>query len=53
MLKTSRREWLKNAAYGLGGFTIGGVMPGGGFLGVPDAAAATYVDPLAPKEPKA
>ncbi len=52
LIKTSRREWLRSAAYGVGGFAVGGMMPGGGWLGVPQAnAAATFVDPLAPKKP--
>lgn len=51
LIKTSRREWLRGAAYGMGGFAVSGMMPGGGWLGVPDANAANFVDPLAPKEP--
>ncbi|WP_400765350.1 DUF1501 domain-containing protein [Methylosinus sporium] len=52
LIKTSRREWLRSAAYGVGGFAVSGMMPGGGWFGVPDAnAAATFVDPLAPKQP--
>jgi hypothetical protein len=51
LIKTSRREWLRNAAYGLGGYAVSGLLPSGGWLGVPDANAATLVDPLTPKEP--
>ncbi|HXZ16019.1 MAG TPA: DUF1501 domain-containing protein, partial [Roseiarcus sp.] len=51
LIKTSRREWLRGAAYGLGGLAVGGVMPGGGWFGVPQANAANFIDPLAPKEP--
>ncbi len=51
LIKTSRREWLRGAAYGMGGFAVSGMMPGGGWLGVPGANAATYLDPLAPKQP--
>jgi hypothetical protein len=51
LIKTSRREWLRGAAYGVGGLAVGGVMPGGGWLGVPDANAAAFLDPLAPKQP--
>ena len=51
LLKTSRREWLQNMAYGLGGYAFSGFMPGGGLLAVPQASAATLVDPLALKEP--
>lgn len=40
LIKTSRREWLRSAAYGVGGFAVGGMMPGGGWLGVPQANAA-------------
>jgi hypothetical protein len=51
LIKTSRREWLRNAAYGVGGFAVGGIMPGGGWFGAPLANAASFVDPLARKEP--
>ena len=51
LIKTSRREWLRSAAYGLGGYAVSGMMPGGGWFGVPDANAADFVDPLAPKQP--
>ncbi|WP_036293300.1 DUF1501 domain-containing protein [Methylosinus sp. PW1] len=52
LIKTSRREWLRSAAYGVGGFAVSGMMPGGGWFGVPEAnAAATFVDPLTPKQP--
>jgi hypothetical protein len=51
MTSSSRREWLFGAAYGLGGLTLNGFMPGGGVFSVPLAHAATFVDPLAPKEP--
>ena len=52
MTRTSRREWLFNVGYGLGGLALNGFMPGGGVFSVPVAqAAGTYVDPLAPKQP--
>jgi len=51
LIKTSRREWLRGAAYGLGGYAVSGMMPGGGWFGVPEASAANFVDPLAPKAP--
>ncbi|HYA79565.1 MAG TPA: DUF1501 domain-containing protein [Methylocystis sp.] len=51
LIKTSRREWLRGAAYGAGGYALSGLMPGGGWFGVPDASAATFIDPLAAKEP--
>ncbi|WP_159730837.1 DUF1501 domain-containing protein [Methylosinus sp. Ce-a6] len=51
LIKTSRREWLRSAAYGVGGFAVSGMMPGGGWFGAPDANAAAFVDPLAPKQP--
>ncbi len=51
LIKTSRREWLRGAAYGAGGFAVSGLMPGGGWLGVPEANAAAFLDPLAPKQP--
>lgn len=52
MSKQSRRDWLFNISYGIGGLTLNGFMPGGGVFSVPTAqAAAAYIDPLAPKEP--
>jgi len=51
LVKTSRREWLRNTALGAGGYAVSGMMPGGGWLGVPDANAAVFADPLAPKQP--
>ena len=51
LIKTSRREWLRSASYGMGGLAVSGLLPGGGWLGVPDANAAAFIDPLAPKEP--
>ena len=50
LIKTSRREWLRGAAYGVGGYALSGLMPGGGWFGAPEANAASFVDPLAPKE---
>lgn len=47
--KTSRRDLLVNAAYGLGGLTLTGLLPGGGVFS--SARAAELVDPLAPKDP--
>jgi Protein of unknown function (DUF1501) len=47
--KTSRRKLLVDAAYGLGGLTLTGLLPGSGvFQG---ARAAELADPLAPKDP--
>ncbi|HTV32282.1 MAG TPA: DUF1501 domain-containing protein [Methylocella sp.] len=46
----SRREWLFNAFYGLGGLTLAAKMPGGGVFATP-ALADALVDPLAPKPP--
>jgi hypothetical protein len=46
----SRRELLYKAGYTLGGFTLASQMPGGGFFVAP-VSAASFVDPLAPKEP--
>ncbi|HXY57774.1 MAG TPA: DUF1501 domain-containing protein [Methylocystis sp.] len=51
LIKTSRREWLRGAAYGVGGYALSGLMPGGGWFGAPEANAAAFIDPLAPKEP--
>jgi Protein of unknown function (DUF1501) len=49
--KSTRRELLINAAAGIGGAaTISMLLPGGGLLATP-ALGATYVDPLAPKQP--
>ena len=42
LIKTSRREWLRSAAYGLGGYAVSGMMPGGGWFGVPDANAVDF-----------
>src|ERR1700738_4128903 len=47
--KTTRRDLLVNAAYGLGGLTLTGLVPGGGIFS--SARAAELVDPLAAKEP--
>ena len=44
-IKTSRRELLKHAGYGLGGLALSGLLPAG--LSV--ARAADLLDPLAPK----
>ncbi len=43
--QSSRRRFLMNAGYGLGGLTLGGLLPGGGSF------AAALTDPLAAKEP--
>jgi hypothetical protein len=52
MTLTSRRQWLFNIGYGMGGLTLNGLMPGGGIFSVPTAqAASTVIDPLAPKQP--
>lgn len=47
--KTSRRELLVNAAYGIGGLSLAGLLPGKGLLS--SAQAADVVDPLAAKAP--
>src|ERR1700736_999058 len=47
--KTSRRDLLVNAAYGLGGLTVTGLLPGSKLFS--SARAAELVDPLAAKEP--
>jgi hypothetical protein len=52
MNSTSRRQWLFNVGYGMGGLALNGLMPGGGIFSVPTAQAAPVViDPLAPKQP--
>ncbi len=51
LVKTSRREWLRNTALGASGYAVSGMMPGGGWLGDPDANAAVFADPLAPRQP--
>jgi hypothetical protein len=52
MTLTSRRQWLFNIGYGMGGLALNGFMPEGGIFSVPTAQAApTYIDPLAPKQP--
>lgn len=50
MSRQSRREWLFNAFYGVGGLMLAAKMPGGGVFATP-ALADTLVDPLAPKPP--
>lgn len=45
----SRRDFLLNAGYGLGGIALSGMLPGGGFFSA--ASAAELADPLAPKQP--
>src|SRR5580704_93805 len=50
MSKQSRREWIFNAVYGLGGLTLTAKMPGGGIFATP-ALAGAFADPLAPKQP--
>jgi len=51
-MSKTRREWLFNAGYGMGGLALNGFMPGGGVFSVPVAqAAATFVDPLTKKDP--
>jgi hypothetical protein len=52
MTLTSRRQWLFNVGYGMGGLALNGFMPGGGIFSVPTAQAApAVIDPLAPKQP--
>ncbi|HXW69837.1 MAG TPA: DUF1501 domain-containing protein [Methylocella sp.] len=46
----SRREWLFNVAYVVGGLTLTAKMPGGGIFSTP-VLADSFPDPLAPKEP--
>ena len=50
MRTQSRREWIFNAVYGLGGLTLTAKMPGGGIFATP-ALADAFADPLAPKQP--
>jgi hypothetical protein len=45
----TRRELLVHAAYGLGGVSLGLLLPGGGLLSTPLLAAQNGADPLAPK----
>jgi hypothetical protein len=49
----SRRNFLRNAGYGLGGVSLAGAIGNTGFIGDAFAgeAAAQYVSPLAPKAP--
>jgi hypothetical protein len=52
MNSTSRRQWLFNVGYGMGGLALNGLMPGGGIFSVPTVQAAPVViDPLAPRQP--
>ena len=52
MTSTSRRQWLFNVGYGMGGLALNGLMPEGGIFSVPTVQAAPVViDPLAPKQP--
>jgi len=48
-IKHSRRNFLVNAGYGLGGLAVTGMLPGGGMISA--VSAADFVDPLAPKQP--
>ena len=50
MRTQSRREWIFNAVYGLGGLTLTAKMSGGGIFATP-ALAGAFADPLAPKQP--
>lgn len=47
--KLSRRDFLSKSALGIGGVSLAGLILG---FGTSFAEAATYVDPLAPKEPQ-
>jgi Protein of unknown function (DUF1501) len=47
--KTTRRDLLVNAAYGIGGLTLTGLLPGSGVF---SSARAAEADPLAAKEPQ-
>jgi len=49
MNNQSRRDFLLKSGYGLGGLTLGGLLPGGGFMSA--ALAADLIDPLASKAP--
>ncbi len=49
MNNQSRRDFLLKSGYGLGGLTLGGLLPGGGFMSA--AYAADLIDPLASKAP--
>ena len=50
MNNLSRRKFLLNTTYGLGGLSLSGLLPGGSIFSTP-VLAADYVDPLAPKLP--
>jgi hypothetical protein len=45
----SRRNFLVNAGYGMGGLAVTGMLPAGGFISA--VQAASFADPLAPKQP--
>jgi len=49
MINKSRRDFLVNTGYGLGGLALSGLLPGGGSIS--SAMAAELADPLAPKQP--
>lgn len=49
MSNKSRRDFLFNAGAGLGGLTLGGLLPGFGASSALAAALPAYADPLAPK----
>lgn len=49
-MRQSRRDLLFRTGYAVGGLALAAHMPGGGLLATP-ALAASFVDPLAPKEP--
>ena len=48
-MNKSRRDFLVKAGYGMGGFAMTGLLPGGGFMSA--VSAAEFLDPLAPKKP--
>src|ERR1700710_963895 len=45
-IKTTRRRLLANVGYGVGGFALTSVLPGGGLM---TASASEFSDPLAAK----
>ncbi len=49
-MRQSRRDLMFKTGFAFGGLALAAHLPGGGLLATP-TLAATYVDPLAPKEP--
>lgn len=48
-MSINRREFISRLGLGIGGATVGGFIPGFGFIGA--VSAAELADPLAPKQP--